>query len=157
MVFALQADAEPVPVGLDPGSLVSKQCRAAVDVGHDQIWPTIIVQIAVGQSSSRCGSPEGRSRCLADIGECPLSLPFDIVKQESRLFDRRTLRVPKYVPVDDNQVFPTIVVHINKSGTPADIRARQSRKTARKRVVKEDLLAEVPIQAVQFRLKVRYH
>src|SRR5262245_64414415 len=104
MVFALQADAEPVPVGLDPGSLVSKQCRAAVDVGHNQIWPTIIVQIAVGQSSSRCGSPEGRSRCLADIGECPLSLPFDIVKQKRRVLDCRALRVPEYVGGDYEQL-----------------------------------------------------
>src|SRR5262249_29305036 len=98
-------------------AVVAQQLRRTVEVSNDQIHVSIIIDVAKRNPATRVRRGQNVAKLRRNFSERPVAI---VVVQQTRLAIVRQLRIN--VPVRDKQIYPTIVVVVEKLRAPTDPR-----------------------------------
>src|SRR5882672_4533437 len=159
--------ANSIPVGLrsnrlDPNPmipalhLIHQQTQRLIHIAHDRGHSPVVPQIAHRQPARRSRRRNPRPRTFGNVFK--LSVPQIVIKQP-RLFVLapqmllRHFRV--HVPVHQQQIRPSIVVHVHKHRSPAEIFRVQPQPRRKRHIVKSSV-AIVSIERRGIVRKIRF-
>ena len=103
------------------GAEVFEETRRGVHVDDDDLGTAVAIHVADGESAGRAGRFEGGTGSLCDVFESAVAeVPVHEGLLQIAISDGRAIDFGIDVAVGDDEVFPAIVVEIDKSDSPAE-------------------------------------